>query len=409
MATYTKEQVIEIINKAPAGTSPSGIVAALREGGNTLEGYPSEPTKKRSTLSKIGSFLGEAVFGTAAKTIASVAEIPEIALKGRATGRTIDLPGLAPFQTFQTEAQARGERIVEGEQPLWHALSPFVEVPFAVAETVGLGAGLAKGAREVQKLGVKEFAKQKARSAIKKVDDAVELTRKKLTVKGKEAALRAGKATTRGLKKEVIVNVSKRDKEIAETVKDLVNKKNHPVKNINNVLDNIQDISENQVRPRLQSITTPVNKAELLKRIDKAEMSIITDASPSTTRIFNKFKDRMKGLVNEADSYEDLWSKRIDFDRITKAEKPKIFDNALKGAVDDANITVRKVVNEFIGETQPLFKEQMSTLNKMYEAVGNMSFRHRTLVGSDNIKRLIKRFPWIRRMIEIGIVGKVID
>lgn len=39
MARLSKQQVMEIISKAPPGTSPEGVVAALRESGNELEGY----------------------------------------------------------------------------------------------------------------------------------------------------------------------------------------------------------------------------------------------------------------------------------------------------------------------------------------------------------------------------------
>lgn len=44
MAALTKQQVKDIIAKAPPGTSPAGIVAALRAEGHTLEGYPSDTT-----------------------------------------------------------------------------------------------------------------------------------------------------------------------------------------------------------------------------------------------------------------------------------------------------------------------------------------------------------------------------
>ena len=41
MANLSQQQVKDIISKAPAGTSPAGIVAALRTQGHILEGYPT--------------------------------------------------------------------------------------------------------------------------------------------------------------------------------------------------------------------------------------------------------------------------------------------------------------------------------------------------------------------------------
>ncbi len=56
MAKLSREKVREIISNAPEGTTPGGIVAALRQQGHELEGYP---TKEEKTHSKtVGSFLG---------------------------------------------------------------------------------------------------------------------------------------------------------------------------------------------------------------------------------------------------------------------------------------------------------------------------------------------------------------
>jgi len=52
MAYLTKDQVKQIIQKAPAGTSPAGIVAALRAKGNQLEGYDQPPVESSSQPGK---------------------------------------------------------------------------------------------------------------------------------------------------------------------------------------------------------------------------------------------------------------------------------------------------------------------------------------------------------------------
>src|SRR6266850_6371889 len=43
MAYLSRDQVRQIIAKAPPGTSPAGIVAGLRASGHQLEGYDSGP------------------------------------------------------------------------------------------------------------------------------------------------------------------------------------------------------------------------------------------------------------------------------------------------------------------------------------------------------------------------------
>lgn len=75
MATITKEQLKEIIQKAPKGTTPEGIVSALRSQGHQLEGYPNPQQEteamrraaqgetKKNVLQKVGDFLGISKFG----------------------------------------------------------------------------------------------------------------------------------------------------------------------------------------------------------------------------------------------------------------------------------------------------------------------------------------------------------
>lgn len=73
MAYLTKEQVKEIISKAPQGSTPEGIVSALRLQGNQLEGLDavqSKETQKKSTsfLDNVKGFatgLGSSVIGLA--------------------------------------------------------------------------------------------------------------------------------------------------------------------------------------------------------------------------------------------------------------------------------------------------------------------------------------------------------
>jgi hypothetical protein len=56
MANLSKQQVVEIIKNAPAGTTPSGIVASLRKSGHVLEGYPTDVVANEPKT--IGGFLG---------------------------------------------------------------------------------------------------------------------------------------------------------------------------------------------------------------------------------------------------------------------------------------------------------------------------------------------------------------
>ena len=63
MANLTKQQVIDVINNRPAGSTPEGVVAALRQKGHTLEGYATSTPegaplpKEKTQLSLTGKYL----------------------------------------------------------------------------------------------------------------------------------------------------------------------------------------------------------------------------------------------------------------------------------------------------------------------------------------------------------------
>jgi len=75
MANLTKDQVRQIIQSAPAGTTPEGVISALRAQGHQLEGYPNDQQQqkiqanatkaetKKNVLQKAGDFLGISKFG----------------------------------------------------------------------------------------------------------------------------------------------------------------------------------------------------------------------------------------------------------------------------------------------------------------------------------------------------------
>lgn len=75
MTYLSKAQVKQIIERAPNGTSPEGVVNALRAQGHKLEGYPDQKQEqtieknvattetKKNVLQKAGDFLGISKFG----------------------------------------------------------------------------------------------------------------------------------------------------------------------------------------------------------------------------------------------------------------------------------------------------------------------------------------------------------
>lgn len=107
MAYLSKAQIKDIVKKAPAGTSPEGVISALRAQGHELEGYPSpqqvqkmetnvqQTEQKKNVLTKAADFLGIEKFG-----------------RGIGTAINNLTGGLKPIEEAQSRLMAESDRLL---------------------------------------------------------------------------------------------------------------------------------------------------------------------------------------------------------------------------------------------------------------------------------------------------------
>lgn len=166
MAYFTRERVKEIIDAAPTGTTPGGIVAALRLKGHVLEGLndqgrvfagqtptqaPMQPQKRGGIMSRVGRLFGgsTAAFGTTLGTALGVATGTADELNAAAIGEAESRRKLSEILSRRdiTETQrsrifsqlGQGQQTVTAERTL-----PLKTTKQVVGEAVGtLGEGLA--------------------------------------------------------------------------------------------------------------------------------------------------------------------------------------------------------------------------------------------------------------------------
>lgn len=158
MATLTREQVLDIIAKAPPGTSAAGVVAALRQQGHTLEGYAARapqivrtiPVGKRiarhalAGFPAVGATAGGILGGAATKSPGGIAWG---AAGGGAAGRVAEQ--LGALALGYPSPRSLTEQMVNVPGPL--------RQPVDVAEQ-GAFAGLLEGALPWTSAGLRRFA-----------------------------------------------------------------------------------------------------------------------------------------------------------------------------------------------------------------------------------------------------------
>ena len=196
MATFTKQQIKELVAKAPKGTTPEGIVAALRESGHTLEGYPTpaqEPGGFQKAL-QTGVSLLPAAMGTAG-------EYGGAALGGL-LGAAAGAP-TGPGELATIPAGIYGGRVAGASAGaatgkfLQNALGPAVGLPQApLGEGVGKEALIQGGMTAV---GVPVFSRVKGLGALAvapKIGRGAMEIAGKLTPEAAQVAIREGIAAT---------------------------------------------------------------------------------------------------------------------------------------------------------------------------------------------------------------------
>ena len=107
----TKQQIKDIIQKAPQGTTPQGILSGLRDKGYTFEGYPNQETPNQSVLperSKLDTAkdFGEGVVKGGIRSVINLANIIPSAIE-KVTGVTH--PVLSRNRALEEKVQPSNE------------------------------------------------------------------------------------------------------------------------------------------------------------------------------------------------------------------------------------------------------------------------------------------------------------
>lgn len=131
MANLSKDQVRQIIQNAPQGTSAPGIIAGLRSQGHILEGYDEIPNApQKTTIDKISNFLDTAFGGQKIGEL-----IGGLAAKGGLTGLTAEqrkLVSLPSAEAVTGDIARIGLEVAGGP------------ILGKIGRGVGVGAGLAR-------------------------------------------------------------------------------------------------------------------------------------------------------------------------------------------------------------------------------------------------------------------------
>lgn len=201
-----------------------------------------------------------------------------------------------------------------------------------------------------------------------------------------------------GLAGKIKIQPGKRDKEIAETVKGIVDPRKSAQENILSLEKEISRTAEKDVRPFLRANMAPFNQRTLNARLRAIEMPTVFKADKTLSGAYDLVRKRMMDVVAKyPKTTEGLWDARKEFDQIVKREFPRTYESATDTAVTRAIKDMRRETNKFIIDSTPLkdnaFKIGMQRMSDMYEAAENIAEKGAAEVGTTAIGRFKKTHP----------------
>lgn len=258
----------------------------------------------------------------------------------------------------------------------------------AAIQTAKTGAAKAGAARAVK-------ASQKA------VDKALDITKPVLTKKEREAAIRAGNVEK--VKGVIQPKSTSRDLERAQAVAPFVDETNF-IKSRDNIAQEIQRISKEEVRPLLKQKVGAFNNAQIKKQLQDVEIPTAFKADKTLENNYELVRKRMLDVVDDhPNTLEGLYDARIKFDQILVDEFGEAaFDSqaAIKRAARDVRAKVNEYINLQAGDD--VVKDALRRQSLMYESIENIAQQNQKLFESTAWQRWAKANPKKAAAIRMG-------
>lgn len=424
--TPTQQDVDEVANKlginVPGGETSKQRIGRLQTESSQAQDFANQ---QGSLGGMAGNFNDAFSRGVVQHTLKNPA---------RFVGSTMRLPGdlynqaqggqastkELPFglgKSFQGEASENYGEIIEGKQPLRNALKPFVDVPLAGLETLGLVQGVGKVRSVLKERGAAKVAKDSFKTA-------VEIGRPKVDAKMEAKAFTEGRLGEQRLFKGAPMQVSKAEGKIGEALQpmvesgELTEKMSFPkqgevirtkLKDVNTGVRayfsdpaNTSGLTDAQIKIKLKAY---LNAAKADNDVLFGRDTTIEKAYDTVIDEFLKYLSQQKGTGDIK-----VLDTRIAFDNFIKGKLPQVFkhaytgvlsptDNAKIQAVRDARTAANNLLSDILPANNP-YKAALKTETGLIQALENISTKVGGITQTGKLQSFFKT-P-LGRATEIG-------
>jgi hypothetical protein len=265
-----------------------------------------------------------------------------------------------------------------------------------IEKVVGLGV---KGAKQLAKPAVAGLEKSLSRQL---VDEAIQITKPKLSTAEKESALMTGRAKQKF--GQITIQPSELDKQVGSAVADVVSNRKNPIQNIDAINAKIAKVAQ-ETEAGLALDKTGFNTNQLKSYLNglKEESRVVFGTEKSLENSYDSvINEFVRIQKNHPQNIGGALAARKEFDVVMKKKFPNLFKNPMSDITKyNAILDVRRGVNDFIESRLPegnIFKDQLKQQTLMFKAQKNVAQNAVASVDKhvmDRVMSLLRKNPLI--------------
>ncbi len=239
---------------------------------------------------------------------------------------------------------------------------------------------------------------------------ALQLVSPKLTDKVKQEAISQGRVSEQGILKPSRVLPSKRDVQLADSVKGVVSMKKSTLQNVDALDSEISKINDG-VKTYVRENKVPFNTNQLKTQLNKGkdELNLIFASDKQAENTYDAVVKEFIKHVGKKDT-SGLLDARQAFDKIPAIKKlldsQGIGENVKKQIV----LTARLKANQYIANLLPKgnkFRADLMKESHMLEVIGNIAEKNTKEIGVNRLQSLTKKYPLVNWLVGLGVAGGV--
>lgn len=246
---------------------------------------------------------------------------------------------------------------------------------------------------------------------LKKESFTTNLASEKLSAKERTEAIYRGRLKDAGLFKKAELDFSKRDVQLGDSIRDVVNPKATLGENVDAIRNKISN-TNNGVKDYILKNKVPFNTNQLKSQLEtgKGELDLIFASDTNAEKTYDAVSKAFLKNINKKDT-AGLFEARQTFDQIPAVKKLLDSDKLGENARKEIVLAVRRSANEYIASLLPKnnpYQNTMKLESYMQEALGNIAQKGSDIIGKNKLQLLTQEYPilkWLIGGIATGIVG----